>query len=305
MHSNRILEVPGHVTVPRCKLGATHLPPHDAFYSQLKGSNISDDDYIYCQKVWKTHRMNTFQDFLIWYNNLDVKPFVQAVQKFQQFYFDKGIDVFKTAISVPGIARQLLFQTAREQHANFALFDERNKDLYQTIKRNIVGGPSIIFIRHHCAGRTLIRGQKKCGSILGFDANALYLQAIGQPMPVGPFVRRLAHNDFRPELRDKYMAAYYWMEWLANTQNIVIQHKLNTGREVKIGKYPVDGFQPAIYSEHKGTVFQFHGCYWHGHCCESTREIMDEKWQTTRSSKYQRTQETTAFLKREHNVIEM
>ncbi|WAR05865.1 hypothetical protein MAR_021234 [Mya arenaria] len=72
-----------------------------------------------------------------------------------------------------------------------------------------------------------------CGSILDFDANALYFQAIGQPMPVGAFVRRLADNGFRPELRDKFMVAYYWMDWLEHTCNMKIQHKLNTGREVK------------------------------------------------------------------------
>lgn len=57
--------------------------------------------------------MTTFKDFLVWYNNLDV----EAVEKVQQFYFEKGIDVFKTAISVPGIAKQLLFKTARKQNA--------------------------------------------------------------------------------------------------------------------------------------------------------------------------------------------
>ena len=83
--------------------------------------------------------MKTFRDFLVWYNNLDVEPFVEAVENFQQFYFEKSIDVFKTAISVPGIARQLLFRTARKENANFALFDKQNEDLYQTIKHNIVG----------------------------------------------------------------------------------------------------------------------------------------------------------------------
>ena len=39
--------------------------------------------------------MTTFRDFLVWYNNLDVVPFVEAVEKFQQFYVDKGIDVFQ------------------------------------------------------------------------------------------------------------------------------------------------------------------------------------------------------------------
>lgn len=53
--------------------------------------------------------METFRDFLVWYNDLDISPFVKAVERFQQFYFQKGIDVFKSAISVQGIARQLLF----------------------------------------------------------------------------------------------------------------------------------------------------------------------------------------------------
>ena len=287
------------------KLEAPSLPAHADFYSSLKASNISEEDYRYCQNIWKDQKMSTFRQFLVWYNNLDVGPFVTAVERFQAFYFEKGIDVFKTAISVPGIARQLLFKTARAQNVNFVLFDQNNKDLYQTIKQNIVGGPSIIFTRHHCAGKTLIRGQKKCGSILGFDANALYLHSIGKPMPVGPFIRRRSENDFRPELRDKYLSAYYWMEWVMHTRHVNIQHRLNSGREVRVGKYPVDGYMPATTPEEKPTVFQFHGCYFHGHVCEVTRGVSDDNWQATRAQKYGKTQETTTYLKREHHVVEM
>lgn len=117
------------------KLEATSLPAHADFHSTLKASNISEEDYRYCQNVWKDQKMSTFHQFLVWYNNLDVGRFVTAVERFQTFYFEKGIDVFKTAISVPGIARQLLFKTARAQNVNFALFDQNNKDLYQTIKK--------------------------------------------------------------------------------------------------------------------------------------------------------------------------
>ena len=144
--------------------------------------------------------MSTFWDFLVWFNNFDAAPFVTAVERFQIVYFNKGIDVFKTGISVPGIARQLLFKTAKKQNANFALCDQNNSDLYQTIKQNIVGGPSIIFTRHQCVGKTYIRGQKPCISILGFYANAPYLQAIGQCIPVIPFVRRIANDNFGPEI---------------------------------------------------------------------------------------------------------
>ena len=281
------------------ELHYSSLPDHKDFYTALKGCNISAEDYQFCQKVWADNKMTTFKDFLVWYNNLDMGPFVNAVERFQKFYFDKGLYVFKTAISVPGIARQLLFRSARNQHANLALCDQSNSDLYQTIKENIVGGPSIIFTRHHCAGKTRIRGGKLCRSILGLDAIALYLQAIGKPMPVGPFVRRLAYTDFRPEIRDKYMAAYYWMDWLIHTYGINIQHKSNWGRrEVKIAQFPVDGYVPAISPGGKATVFQFHGCYWHGHLCSITKGIRYKTWKATRSQKFNKTRKTTAFLKK-------
>ena len=225
----------------------------------------------------------------MFYNNLDVGPFVEAVENFQKFYFEKWLDIFKSLISVPGVAREILFNTAKRQNANFVLFDQYNKNLYQTIKSNIIGGPSIIFTRHHYAGKTRIRGEKLCKSILGFDANALYLQAIGQPMPVGPFIRRLADNEFRPELGDKYMSAYYWMDWLIHHQRLNIQNKLNTGREVRVGKYPVDGYVPASNPGEKPIVLQCH----------------DEKWHATRGQKFRKTQESTAYLKRDHHVIEM
>ena len=51
------------------KLQETELPPHEAFYSDLKKSNISTEEYAYCQQVWRDQNMQTFQDFLVWYNN--------------------------------------------------------------------------------------------------------------------------------------------------------------------------------------------------------------------------------------------
>jgi hypothetical protein len=128
------------------KLDQTELPPHDAFYSSLKAHNISEEEYRFCQKIWTDNGMESFKDFLVWYNNLDVGPFVTAVERLQTFYFHKSIDVFKTAMSVPGIARQLLFKSAREQQAEFSLIDKKNADLYETIKDNIVGGKLCSFI---------------------------------------------------------------------------------------------------------------------------------------------------------------
>ncbi|CAC5399971.1 unnamed protein product [Mytilus coruscus] len=123
------------------KLNHPTLPSHDAFYSSLKESNISAEDYAF----WRVKNMSSFQDFLDWCNNLDVGPFVQAVENLQKCYFDSDIDIFKSSISVPGLARRMLFDTGRQAGASFALFDEVNSDLYHTIKQNSTGGPSITF----------------------------------------------------------------------------------------------------------------------------------------------------------------
>lgn len=136
--------------------------------------------------------MTIFRDFLVWYNN---RPIRRIRTELPRVLFRERCGCLQDRHFGSRHCTAVFFKTARKENANFALFDESNKDLYKTVKQNIVGGPSIIFTRHNCARQTRIRGQKSCGAILGFDANALHLQAIGQPMPVGPFVRRLADND--------------------------------------------------------------------------------------------------------------
>ena len=61
-------------------------------------------------------------------------------------------------------------------------------------------------------------------------------------------------GGFKPKKWDKYTLMYDWMEYLNHTKGLRIQHKLNTGREKKIGPYPVDG-----YDHSTNTVFQFQG----------------------------------------------
>ncbi|GMF17548.1 unnamed protein product [Phytophthora lilii] len=50
---------------------------------------------------------------------------------------------------------------------------------------NIAGGPSIIFNRYAKRNETKIRGGKLCKKVIGYDANALYLWALGNDMPCG------------------------------------------------------------------------------------------------------------------------
>ena len=85
------------------KLEDRALPPKEAFYSRLKNEDISDDDYARCQTVWRDNRMKSMRDFLVWYNNRDVVPFLEALDKQFAFYKQQNIDMFKDGVSVPGL----------------------------------------------------------------------------------------------------------------------------------------------------------------------------------------------------------
>ena len=46
----------------------------------------------------------TFVDWLEYYNNLDVSPFLEALETMKAFYTNLGIDIFKDAVSLPGVS---------------------------------------------------------------------------------------------------------------------------------------------------------------------------------------------------------
>ena len=203
----------------------------------------------------------------------------------------RGIDMLKDGISVPGLTMKYLFQNLDEY---FTLPDEQNSDVYWLIKSNIVGGPSIIFHRYHEAGATFLRPEeygeeaRRCASIVGYDANALYLWALSQEMPTGFPIRRHA-PDFKPVQTRKKGIADQWLSYMAHAHNIHIRHRLNH-YEKRFGarRLPVDG-----WCQETQTIYQFHGCLWHGCECvnashnpvtgKSMQELREE---TTRNTQY-------------------
>ena len=51
---------------------------------------------------------------------------------------------------------------------------KKTRTCTKLLRRNITGGPSIIFTRYHKAGKTFIRNTRnKCKSLIGLDCNAL------------------------------------------------------------------------------------------------------------------------------------
>lgn len=85
------------------QLEEPQLPPREAFHSWLRKSEVSEEDYAVCQRAWTEKGMRTLRDFLVWYNNLDVVPFLEALNKMSQFWRRYGVDMLKEAISLPAL----------------------------------------------------------------------------------------------------------------------------------------------------------------------------------------------------------
>ncbi|EGZ11670.1 hypothetical protein PHYSODRAFT_336180 [Phytophthora sojae] len=256
-------------------------------------TSISDEDFARVQFVWGHYGMKSIKDLLIWYNNLDVVPFIKAIKAQRELFKRFELDMFADGVSLPGLSEKVMYQTCfnnlqqpskepaeafdfptsrlsgyktqdadadREfnmtlEHVNDLLerqkylcglcykqltadtasadrinnklghidgniliscvgcnvarknmslkgfrhkkllefnsdrlvysIDREEKDIYTKMKANIAGGPSIIFNRYAKRNETKIRGGKICKKIIGYDANALYLWALGNEMPCG------------------------------------------------------------------------------------------------------------------------
>jgi len=105
----------------------------------------------------------------------------------RRFYTEKGIDILKDTVSIPGVSLHYLLRGTVEQGAE--LFSP-SKEAYEMLKGVVVGGPSIVFKRYHETGVTKLRPHRFdeprfCKRILGYDANALHLSTILREMPYG------------------------------------------------------------------------------------------------------------------------
>ena len=281
------------------KLEDSALSPQEAFYSRLKNEGISDEDYARCQAVWRDNGMKTMHDFLVWYNNRDVVPFLDAIDKQFAFYKQQNIDMFKDGVSVPGLTLLYLFNEL-PSNTFFTVVNQTNSDLHLLVKENIVGGPAIIFHRYHENDINKIRGEETCRSIVGYDANALYLWALMQDMPTGWYTRRREERQFRPQQAQPFgQMAIQWLTWEAAKNGCAIRHQVN-GREKRIGKLPVDGWCPETR-----TAYQFPGCFFHG-CpkCYDQNETNSMNGKTM-ATLLEKTRCNTAYLRRHVKVVEM
>ncbi|EGF81388.1 hypothetical protein BATDEDRAFT_23783 [Batrachochytrium dendrobatidis JAM81] len=143
----------------------SHIPSKKWFYNNLKGESVSSNDY---NEMVFTH--TNLYDLLNDYNNLDVKPSVEATKKLGNFFQSLNLDIHKNSIFVPRLTLKYLWHT-KSKDCEFQLF-KGNEELYHKYRDDL-------------KKTTRIRKGKLCQGILEYDTNALYLWVISQDMPCG------------------------------------------------------------------------------------------------------------------------
>ena len=159
-----------------------------------------EENYQFLLDIWNHENMCTFKDFLRWYNNKDVVPALEAMQKMLAFYHKKRIDMLKLGCTLPNLAKICLHKSTS---AKFYPFTETDKDLLQMIREDMVGGPSIVFTLKAVVNETFIRkSENLCKYIVGIDAIQLYPYPMCQPMPTGLYTQwefDTESNRFKPQ----------------------------------------------------------------------------------------------------------
>ena len=292
------------------------LPPYpgEAWYSSLKDKDILDEEYSQfiasgangtppptgqekyemIKQQWRDNGWTTMRDLLIYYNNADVFPFVQALNIMMGEYFRQGLDIFKIAVSIPGVSRYKMMQYASKSNTMFPLFNEANRDLFYLFKSQLCAGASLIITRLAQKGVTPIKAgsDKLVQSCIGLDANALYCAQQAQDMPSFAYVRRFKESDFKPELNKRFYLMHVWLKYVADTTGWKIQTQSTMGSEVRIGPYYLDGF--AFTKKNEKIALEMYGCYHHGHINCHLNPM------SKNIDKYLRTFEREAYLRKEN-----
>ena len=119
------------------KLNYRRLPDYSVWYSHLEGEYLlSLSEYQEWKKIFKGKGMQTFADWLRYYNDLNVVPGIEALEKMRVFYTAKGIEIFKYPVSLPGMSLDYLLGGLIERAAELY---SPCKEAYGMLKE-VVGG---------------------------------------------------------------------------------------------------------------------------------------------------------------------
>ena len=89
------------------------------FDSSLKNTRLTESDFNSLMENCRHNGLIYIKDLLKWYNNLDVRPMLKACLKQKEFYYSFNLDMYKDAMSLPGLSENIMFQFAIKECDEF------------------------------------------------------------------------------------------------------------------------------------------------------------------------------------------
>ena len=262
------------------------FPPKAAFYSRLKQTGPTDDDYNKAKTFYESRlalsdnhpdKWNNFSDYLKWYNCQDVGPLVIALQNcFGKFYEYFEIDPF-TRLSLPSIAFEAMFGLFDKSLPYVASFT-KNSEVRQLFRDNVVGGVSNIYHRDidlmgsdSPQNARIAPNGDPFTSCLFVDFNSMYLWSQDQNLPLGKGLHWKLDGQKYIKSHMSTGISFKAIQWLymeqesvrckdKNGNKIQMHHDYFQG-EKTIFQSTVDGY---AFIDGRHVVWEFNGCHWHG-----------------------------------------
>ena len=166
-------------------LKETRLPPKDAFFNDLSGTHISDNDYAFAQSVWNAFECQTLEDYLRVYLLTDVLLLTDCFENFRNTCFrDYGLD----PVRYFSLAHYSFDAFLKQSGVILELFTEPNQ--YYFCNSGIRGGLSMVSKRFSEANNKYLSNydrDKPDKYILYLDCNNLYGRCMMDFLPCGDF----------------------------------------------------------------------------------------------------------------------
>ncbi|KAG2861556.1 hypothetical protein PC113_g7056 [Phytophthora cactorum] len=109
---------------------------YDNFDSKLRGTSITSDDYERVKFVWGYYGMKSIKDLLVWYNNLDVVPFIKAIKAQRELFMRFDLNMFTNGVSLPGLSEKVMYQTC---YNNLQYPDKKPANAFQFPAKRLGG----------------------------------------------------------------------------------------------------------------------------------------------------------------------
>ena len=266
------------------------FPKYNEFYSDLKGKNVSEAEYIAAREEYNRRRklpnghpdkMHNFSDWLRYYQMLDVVPLVTAIENaFKSFYMHFKVNPMEKR-SLPSIAFTAAMNLFDQSMPYIFSFGKDFDEIRQLFRNNQLGGLVNLFHRHiNTLDETgpdstrIAPNGEKFTYFSFWDFNSLYLWAQDQPMPLSPgIIWEMNGKKFSKKVMCKgvSLGQIEWLQWM-QTQPVCVdsngvRQRIHTAYhqgEYDICGKPVDGF---MVKDGEHYYFEYLGCFWHPGCC--------------------------------------